>query len=332
MAIDPMSAPASSAAQLLDDPLLAWMLPTYIAALCLSAGYSAMRQRGWYQGADSAVSLVMLIASAVVDVLPKLALVWLMLLLAPLSPWADIIERQWWAWALLFVLDDLCYYLFHRSNHEWRILWAGHVNHHSSRYFNLATALRQGVGERIPKYVYWLPLPLLGFDVAMILVMISFNLFYQFWIHLPGVPKLAAPIEYVLNTPSHHRVHHASNPRYLDRNHGGVLIIWDRLFGTFQEELDAEPPIYGLTKNLTTNHPWTVLSHEYRALWADMKRASRWRDRRSYMFGPPGWQHDGPDRSARALRAELVVPVQAGTADTHRSAAATRSRLPHDLS
>lgn len=132
----------------------------------------------------------MLVASAIVDLLPKLAAIGAMLWLAPLSPWQEVVGRQWWSWISLFFLDDLCYYLFHRSNHEWRLFWAGHVNHHSSRYVNLATALRQGVGERIPKYLYWLPLPLLGFDVAMILSMISLNLFYQFWIHLPGVRKL----------------------------------------------------------------------------------------------------------------------------------------------
>jgi len=232
-----------------------------------------------------------------------------MLKLAPLSPWADVIGRQWWAWLLLFLLDDFCYYAFHRSNHEWRLFWAGHVNHHSSRHLNLATALRQGVGERIPKYLYWLPLPLLGFDVAMILTMISLNLFYQFWIHLPAVPKLWAPIEFLFNTPSHHRVHHASNPCYLDRNHGGVLIIWDRLFGTFAQELDREPPIYGLTSNLQRNTPWHALSHEYAALGHDVSRATLWRDKLRYLFGPPGWSHDGEDKSAAALRARLAEPT-----------------------
>ena len=145
----------------------------------------------------------------------------------------------------------------------------------------------------------------MGFDVAMVLTMISLNLFYQFWIHLPAVKRLPAPIEWLFNTPSHHRVHHASNPRYLDRNHGGVLIIWDRLFGTFQAELPNEPPQYGLTVNLTNNHPWTVLTHEYRALWKDVWRADLWQDRLNYLFGPPGWSHDGPDKSAHALRNKL---------------------------
>jgi len=271
---------------------------------CASAKHVAKRDNG----ADTKASLIMLIASALVDVLPKLAGIAFMLLLEPLSPWADQVGRQWWSWLLLFVLDDFCYYLFHRSNHEWRLLWAGHVNHHSSVYLNLATALRQGVGERVPKYLYWLPLPLFGFDVAMVLSMISMNLFYQFWIHLPAVGKLPRPIEWLFNTPSHHRVHHASNPIYLDRNHGGILIIWDRLFGTFQVELDHEPPKFGLTSELESSHPWTVLSHEYRALWRDLRRAKRISERWNYLFGPPGWSHDGIDKSARALRLAASNP------------------------
>ena len=278
---------------LLNDPLVQWMLPLFLAALLLEAGVSRRQGLGWYHFKDTIASLSMLLASAVVDLLPKLAAIWLMLQLETISPFAEIVGRQWWAWGLLFVLDDLCYYWFHRSNHECRLLWAGHVNHHSSRYLNLATALRQGVGERIPKYLYWLPLPLLGFDTAMILSMITLSLFYQFWIHTPSVKRLPAPIEWLLNTPSHHRVHHASNPRYLDRNHGGVLIVWDRLFGTFQAELPDEPCAFGLTRNLPDTNPWRVLTHEYRAIWRDLMQASTWRHRVGYLLGPPGRRHDG---------------------------------------
>jgi len=288
--------------EFLNDPFTSWMLPLFAAALLLEFVLSSWQNRGWYEKADTLASLSMLIVSAVVDLLPKLGAVWLMLVLAEWSPLADVVGRQWWAWFSLFLLDDLTYYLFHRSNHECRLLWAGHVNHHSARYLNFATALRQGVGERIPKYFYWLPLPLLGFDVGMVLAMISLNLFYQFWVHTPAIDRLPRPVEWLFNTPSHHRVHHASNPRYLDRNHGGVLIIWDRLFGTFQPELDEEKPKYGLTSNLSANDPWTVLTHEYRSLFRDLFRASHWRDRMHYLFGPPGWSHDGEDLSAQALR------------------------------
>jgi len=307
---------AQSPADLLDDPLAQWMLPLFLLGLLIEFSISYLQKRGWYQTKDTVASLSMLLASAVVDVLPKLAAIWLMLQLENLSPLAEVVGRQWWAWVVLFFLDDLCYYLFHRSNHECRLLWAGHVNHHSARHMNFATALRQGVFERVPKYVVWLPLPLLGFDVAMVLTMISLNLFYQFWIHTPAIKRLPAAVEWVFNTPSHHRVHHASNPLYLDRNHGGVLIVWDRLFGTFQAELDTEKPTYGLTKNLPNSDPWTVLTHEYRKLYRDLKRAANWRDRLGYLFGAPGWSHDGPNQSAAALRAGLGLSNGGRDADS----------------
>ena len=140
----------------------------------------------------------------------------------------------------------------------------------------------------------------------MVLTAISTNLFYQFWVHTPAISKLPKPVEWLFNTPSHHRVHHASNPVYLDRNHGGILIIWDRLFGTFQPELPNEPPVYGLTSNLPNSNAWIALTHEYQALWRDVKRSPSWRVRWNYLVGPPGWSHDGKDNSARALRANLA--------------------------
>lgn len=298
----------STTTQLANDPQLQWMLPLFVIAVIAEAVFNQRRQRGWYHASDTKTSLMMLVASSVVDLLPKLATIWLMLQLHAVSPLSDVLGRQWWAWVLVFFLDDFIYYLFHRSNHEWRLFWAGHVNHHSSQYLNLGTALRQGVGERIPKYLFWLPLPLLGFDVFMVLTAISINLFYQFWVHTPAIDKLPKPLEWLFNTPSHHRVHHAANPVYLDRNHGGILIIWDRLFGTFQPELPEEPPVYGLTNNLPTTNVWHALTHEYQALWQDVKRSPNWRVKFNYLFGPPGWSHDGIDKSARALRANLTSP------------------------
>ncbi|MCR9279752.1 MAG: sterol desaturase family protein [Pseudomonadaceae bacterium] len=283
------------------DVLSMFALPVYLSALLIEALIS--RGSTAYAMRDSLNSLAMLIAAAVVEILPRLAFVGLMLVLAELSPLKDIVQRQWWAWLLLFLLDDFTYYWFHRANHSVRLLWAGHVNHHSSKHFNLATALRQGVGERVPKLAFWLWLPLLGFDVAMIILMIGLNLFYQFWIHSALVERGPAWYEAVFNTPSHHRVHHASNVRYLDRNHGGVLIIWDRLFGTFAQESDDEKPRFGLTKNLVNPTVWQTLTHEYRSIALDCRRATNWQDRMRTLLWAPGWQFDGPDRRADTLRA-----------------------------
>ncbi len=289
-----------------NDLLTTFALPVYLLAVVAEA--LASRRRNAYDKRDSAYSLAMLLASAVVEVLPRLVFVAAMLVLADISPLRDIVQRQWWAWLLLFVLDDFTYYWFHRANHSVRLLWAGHVNHHSSQYFNLATALRQGVGERVPKLVFWLWLPLLGFDVAMIITMIGLNLFYQFWIHSALIDRGPAWFEAVFNTPSHHRVHHASNVRYLDRNHGGVLIVWDRLFGTFAAELSDDPPRFGLTKNLVEPTLWQTLTHEYAAIIRDWRRANCWRDRLRIMFWAPGWQFDGPDQRANTLRRTAAQP------------------------
>ena len=193
-----------------------------------------------------------------------------------------------------------------RTNHEVRLLWAGHVPHHSAIKMNFATALRQGVGERIHKFFFWVWLPLLGFDALMIFIMISINLTYQFWVHTELVDKLPRWIEYVFNTPSHHRVHHASNIRYLDCNHAGVLILWDRWFGTFSEESKVDDPVvYGLTQNITSYHPIDVATHEYQAIWRDVKRAHKWSDKLKYIFYAPGWSHDGEDKRAKVLRRKI---------------------------
>ena len=181
-------------------------------------------------------------------------------------------------------------------------MWAGHVNHHSSKYMNYGTALRQGVGERVYKYFFWLPLPLLGFEPAMVITMMSISLFYQFWIHTRAIGKLHPLIELIFNTPSHHRVHHASNIRYLDCNHGGTLIIWDRLCGTFSEELEREPVVYGLTHNIETFNPVQIVAHEYRNMLRDVRSADQWRDKLRYLLLAPGWRHNGPDERARILR------------------------------
>lgn len=289
------------------DTLIQVVLPIFFVAVVVEAAWAHWSSRALYRARDTGVSMLMLLGSIVIEVLPKLGLIALMIEIHQWSPLRDVVGRQAWAWILLFFLDDFTYYWFHRLNHEVRLLWAGHVNHHSSEYMNLGTALRQGVGERVYKLVFWLWLPALGFDPAMVLLMIGLNLTYQFWVHTEAVRRLPAAYEAVFNTPSHHRVHHGSNVRYLDRNHAGVLIVWDKLFGTFAEERDEEPVVYGLTKNLGTFDPWRVLVHGYTEIASDVRRAASWGDRLRYVLKPPGWSHDGPDRRAKTLRAEAGI-------------------------
>ncbi len=169
--------------QLASDPLTAIALPIFLLAVLLEVAWSVRASLQLYDPKDFLVSMPMLVFSGLVDILPKLAALQLFVVLHELSPLAEVVGRQWWAWALLFFLDDFIYYWFHRANHEVRFLWAGHVAHHSSQKLNFGTALRQGVGERVHKYLFWIPLPLLGFDAVMIFTMISLNLLYQFWVH-----------------------------------------------------------------------------------------------------------------------------------------------------
>jgi sterol desaturase/sphingolipid hydroxylase (fatty acid hydroxylase superfamily) len=209
----------------------------------------------------------------------------------------------WWAWGLCFILDDLAYYAFHRSAHRVRWFWASHVNHHSSQHYNLSTALRQSWTSFFALgFIFRLPLVLIGFDPAMVLFVGAINLIYQFWIHTESIGKLPRWFEYVMNTPSHHRVHHATNPRYLDRNYAGTFIIWDRMFGTFAGETDAEPIRYGIVKQLGSfNLLWSVF-HEWVGIAQDMW-AAPWRFKLSYLLRPPGWCHDGSRETSDQIRA-----------------------------
>jgi sterol desaturase/sphingolipid hydroxylase (fatty acid hydroxylase superfamily) len=192
-----------------------------------------------------------------------------------------------WTWMALFFAEDLVYYWYHRTHHTVRVLWASHVVHHSSQFYNLSTALRQ-TWTPMTGLPYWLPLAFLGFPPWAILLQQSVSLLYQFFLHTERVGRLWRPVEAVMNTPSHHRVHHGVNDQYLDRNYGGILIVWDRLFGTFEAEGDRV--VYGLTKNIETFNPVRVATHEYAAIWADLRRASSWRDRMGYLFRGPGWR------------------------------------------
>jgi sterol desaturase/sphingolipid hydroxylase (fatty acid hydroxylase superfamily) len=148
-------------------------------------------------------------------------------------------------------------------------------------------------------------LPLLGFDPLMMMMMMSFSLIYQYWVHTELIHRFPKWFELVFNTPSHHRVHHASNIRYLDQNHAGILIIWDRLFGTFSEERDEEKPVYGITKNIHTYNLFKIASHEFVDIWRDVKNAPTFSDKLKYIFYSPGWSHNGPDLRARTLRKQL---------------------------
>ena len=183
---------------------------------------------------------------------------------------------------------DFIYYWNHRLSHESRWLWAVHVVHHSSERYNLSTALRQPVAEGVTMTVPYGLLALLGVRPSLIEHARGLNLIYQFWIHTEAIRSIGR-LEKVLNTPSHHRVHHGSNRHYLDRNHGSILIVWDRLFGTFERE--DETVVYGLTRNIDTYNPVTIATHEWADIARDVAGARTWRDRWSFLLRRPGWAY-----------------------------------------
>lgn len=192
-----------------------------------------------------------------------------------------------WGQALLFLATELAYYWSHRAGHEVRWLWATHSVHHSAGTLHLASAVRLGATELLSGgWLFQLPLFLLGFHPAAVRAMQAISLFYQFWLHTDLIGRLG-PLEWVLNTPSHHRVHHASNPEYLDRNFGGILILWDRLFGSFAAERAGTRIRYGLVHPVRSANPLRIACHEWLALARDLGRAAGWRERLGLLVGRP---------------------------------------------
>ena len=282
------------------DPVR-YAIPLFVA-LILAEMVWAWRRRdeGVYETRDTATSLLIGLGSTVAGALTA-ATVFAMLVAAHrISPLS--IGWAWWAWPLCFVLDDLAYYWFHRTAHRIRWFWASHVNHHSSQHYNLSTALRQSwTGFFALSFVFRLPLAFAGFEPGMILACGGLNLIYQFWIHTEAVKRMPGWFEAVMNTPSHHRVHHAVNPRYLDRNYAGTFIVWDKLFGTFAPEDDVDRIRYGIVQQLGTFNPLRVVFHEWVGIGRDMARAP-WRHKLSYLLREPGWSHDGSRETSDMIR------------------------------
>lgn len=281
-------------------PILVYATPFFV--LLLIAEYVSFAHAGeeqiaglvGYESRDTRTSMTMGLGRLVIDLLLKVAIVAGYAGLYELTP-LRLHPSDWWFWPLLFVADDFSYYWYHRIHHVCRVFWATHVVHHSSEHYNLSTALRQP-WISISTFPFWMWMPLVGMPVWTVLLAQSWNLIYQFWIHTERIGHMPRWYEAVFNTPSHHRVHHGSNQQYLDRNYGGELIVWDKLFGSFEPE--GERVRYGLTKNIKTFNPVRVNFHEYAAIWHDLRQARSWRDRAGVLFRGPGWRPaDAPGMS-----------------------------------
>jgi len=209
-----------------------------------------------------------------------------------------------WTILPIFIGVEFSYYWFHRTSHRVRWFWTAHVPHHSGETMNFTNAMRQSLlNAFVGSFVFYLPMVWLGVPPAVVLFCLAVDLAYQYFVHTESIGRFPKWYEYIFDTPSNHRVHHGSNTKYLDKNMGMVFIIWDRLFGTYQDE--EEEVRYGLTTNLENHHPANVVFHEWKQIWKDVASAPTLYSKFMYIFGPPGWSHDGSRKTSRQLRKEL---------------------------
>jgi len=304
--------------------LIALAVPFFLLALLVEVVVDRFRQTGYYRSNDAINSLSAGIISESSGYFTKFV---------EYSIWALVLgnfavfewQRSWFdssvtgilLWILAAVLWDFCYYWRHRLGHEMSILWAAHAVHHQSEEYNLSTALRQTSTGFLFGWIFYVPLFVIGFPLEVLLIVSAVNLIYQFWVHTRLIGRIG-PLESVLMTPSHHRVHHAQNERYIDKNYGGMFIIWDRLFGTYEPEDDAEPVLFGVRKPLGSWNPFWANLQVYDYLLFDARKAQRWRDKLGIWFHRTGWRP--PDVAAQdpKHRADLAhfekfdPPVAAG--------------------
>ena len=288
-----------------EDILLLISIPVYIIFITSEVIIGIKNRKENYILKDSLISVWLGIAGAILDISLKF-------LTFGVLDWCNqyaiytpnlLTVYPILTWFIVFLGQDFCFYWLHRAEHYSRVLWAVHSNHHSSEKYNFTVALRSSVLQPLYRYLFYIPVAFLGFDGLTIMFMYAVNQMYQFFLHTELVFKLPNWYEKIFVTPSHHRVHHASNVEYLDKNMGQVLIIWDKLFGTFQVE--TQKPVYGLTTNLNTYHPFKVIFNEWVKLYKDLFKSSSFIDKIKYIFYPPGWSHDGSTKTSDQLRSEL---------------------------
>ncbi|MCL2452219.1 MAG: sterol desaturase family protein [Alphaproteobacteria bacterium] len=290
------------------DHALLRFLPYFAAGIVVEIAWYLLIRRSAYPWKETFASLSVFFLRIPIHLLTSVAKAALFFLAWSVRPITVPLNTAWGI-ALLFLTVEFSYYWMHRADHTVRWMWASHIVHHTPEHIHFASALRLGLTEFISgSWLFFLPLPFFGFYPLAVTTMLSLNLFYQFWLHTDVIGRLG-PLEWILNTPSHHRVHHASNEEYLDRNFGGILIIWDRLFGTFAQEQPQTVIKYGLVQPIGTYHPLKLAFHEWLALAQDIRDVS-WRDRVKLVFGRPGAVVlKRPDPSAARPTQALLMDV-----------------------
>ncbi|WP_421839768.1 sterol desaturase family protein [Novosphingobium sp.] len=284
--------------------VIAYAVPAFVALILIEIAWARRHAPDAYEARDMLTSLLMGLGSTIAGALVAGAIyaaaTWLYAHRIATVPYA------WWSWIAVLLLDDFNYYWAHRTGHRVRWFWAAHVNHHTSQHYNLSTALRQTwTGFIALSFVFRIWPAFMGVPPEMLLTAGAANTVGQFWIHTEAVRRMPAWFEWVFNTPSHHRVHHATNPLYLDRNYAGVFMFWDRLFGTFQPELDEEPARYGVIRQLGTFNLLHSVFHEWKGIAKDFA-AAPWRHKLAYLVREPGWSHDGSRDTSDAIRARWL--------------------------
>lgn len=267
--------------------------------------YSHYAKKQLYTAGDTIINLICTSWNFLNDLLFRVVTLFVLTWASTYSVY-HVTEKGMIYWVLLFLAEDIAYYVLHCADHYIRFFWATHVTHHSSEKFNLTVAIRSSVFQPYYRFIFYLPLAFVGFEALDIVFMYAACQVYGFWVHTETIGKLPAWFEYLFVTPSHHRVHHGSNAIYLDKNMGMVLIIWDRMFGTFQEELKEEPVKFGLTTNVGSHHPLKVVFFEWKNIREDLKDPQKRKFSFQYLFGPPGWSHDGSRMTSSQLREHLT--------------------------
>lgn len=277
--------------------------PIYVFLVLGEIILSNWHNRKLYSVGDTIQNLYLMIANMGIDVLMRGITLFVLLSFFDhrLIDW-DM--HSWYYWTLLFFAEDFIFYWIHRIDHMVRFFWAIHVTHHSSEKYNLTTGFRSSVFQPVYRFIWFIPLVFLGFEPFDIFIMYSITQTYGILVHTKAVNKLGI-LEYFLVTPSHHRVHHASNVEYLDKNMGMILIIWDKLFGTFQKEIDGLPIEFGLYGKKIDNNPLNVIFHEWASIYRDVRKTEGLKNKWLYITKPPGWSHDRSTMTSKELRDQL---------------------------
>lgn len=279
-------------------------IPLYAILIGTEIILSNWKAKKFYSFKDTLQNVYLTLTNAALDLLLRWAF-YVSVLMWSYSHHFFVIENVWLYWFTLFILEDLAFYVEHRIDHYSRLFWAVHVTHHSSEQFNLTTGFRSSVLQPVYRFIYFIPIVFMGFHPLDIVFMYSITQTYGILVHTRYINKMPKWFEAIFVSPSHHRVHHASNIRYLDKNMGMCLIIWDRMFGTFQEELPEEPVKYGLVKPVISDNPLKIIFHEWQNIGNDMMKKTSLLTKLKYLFMPPGWSHDGSTKTATELRKEL---------------------------